>query len=121
MLLILPNPKCRGPSIKYVTLFLANFYPPFTLRHRSRDPPESTSQISDPQFLEGLVQKTRTKVPLYKFCLYCSRGFLSGGLCQRVFHVWKVLSRVVFVRLRSVSIHLLHQKVKHHFKFRVSY
>src|SRR6218665_1802600 len=78
----------QGPSIKYVTLFLANFYPPppVTLRHTSRDPsPESTSHISDPRFLEGLVQKTRTISPLYKFCLNCSRGFLSGGFCQGVF------------------------------------
>src|SRR6218665_1256596 len=31
----------EGPSIKYVTLPLANFYPPppVTLRHTSRDPP----------------------------------------------------------------------------------
>src|SRR6218665_1912744 len=31
-----------GPSIKYVTVFLANFHPPppVTLRHTSRDPPK---------------------------------------------------------------------------------
>src|SRR6218665_124632 len=39
----------KGPSIKYVTLFLANFDPPplVTLCHTSRDPPKSTSHISD--------------------------------------------------------------------------
>ena len=40
------------------------------VRHTSRTP----------RFLEGLVQKTWTKAPLFKFCLNCSRGF-----CQRVF------------------------------------
>ena len=41
----------QGPSIKYVTLFLANFDhlpPPVTLCHTSRDPLESTSHISNP-------------------------------------------------------------------------
>src|SRR6218665_3095410 len=49
--------------------------PPVTLRHTSRNP----------RLLKGLVQKSRTKGPLYKFCLNCSRGFLSGGFCQGVF------------------------------------
>jgi len=31
--------------------------------------------------------------------------------------VWKVLSGVVFVRSPFVRIHLLQQKVKHHFNF----
>src|SRR6218665_72608 len=42
-----------------------------------------------PRFLEGLVQKTRTKAPLYKFCFNCSRGFcpgvLSGVFCVEGF------------------------------------
>src|SRR6218665_2028526 len=59
---------------------------PVTLRHTSRDSPESTSHISDPPpILEGLIQKTRTKAPLYKFCLNFARGFLSEGFCQGVF------------------------------------
>src|SRR6218665_2761708 len=29
--------------------------------------------------------KTRTKAPLYKFCVNCSRGFLSGGLVRGIF------------------------------------
>src|SRR6218665_1088853 len=55
-------------------------------RHTSRDPPKvrHTSRTR-PRFLEGLVQKTRTKAPLYKFCLNCLWGFLSGRFCQRVF------------------------------------
>src|SRR6218665_3979739 len=75
----------EGSSIKYVTLFLANFYPfppHVTLRHTSWDPPKirHTSRFS-----EGLVQKTQTKATLYKFCLNCLWGFLSGGFCQGVF------------------------------------
>src|SRR6218665_3592786 len=78
-------------------------------------PPESTSHISDspPQFLVGLVQKSRTKVksPLYKFFLNCSGRFLSEGFCPGWF----------LTVLHSGTIHLLQQKVKHHFKFHVSY
>src|SRR6218665_73244 len=92
-------PVTLGPSIKYVTLFLEIFYPPppVTLCHTSLDPPESTSHISDPRFLKGLVQKTRTKAPLYKFCFNCSQGFLSRGFCQGVFCLVGFVG-VVFVR-----------------------
>ena len=99
----------KGPSIEYVTLFLANFYPlpPVTLRHTSRDPPKVyvTQLEPAPRFVE-----TRTKALLYKFCFNCSRGFCPGGFVRGSF-VWKVLSGVVFVRSRSVRIHLLHQEV----------
>src|SRR6218665_403887 len=99
----------RGPSIKYVTLFLANFYPPplcHTLSHIP-GPSESTSHISDPPFSTKIPDKS----PLYKFHLNCSRRFLSGGFCPG----W-------FLSVPScVTIHLLQQKVKHHFKFHVSY
>src|SRR6218665_544209 len=47
-------------------------------------PPKVRHTCRTPRFLEGLVQKSRTKAPLYKFYLNCSRGFcpgvLSGGL-----------------------------------------
>src|SRR6218665_1640799 len=87
-----------GPSIKYVTLFLANFYPPImisffnpspchTLSHMP-GPPESTSHISDPPgFLVGLVQKSRTKVPCTNSISIVRGGFVRG-----------VLSGLVFVR-----------------------
>src|SRR6218665_2760140 len=55
-----------GPSIKYVTLFLANFDPPppVTLCHTSRNPQKSASHISDPPpFLVGLI-KNSDKNPL---------------------------------------------------------
>src|SRR6218665_929470 len=85
--------------------------PPVTLRHTSRDPPKVRQTTrTRPRFLEGLVQKTRTKALLYKFCFNCSRGFCPGGFVRGSF-VWKVLSGVVYVRSRSVRIHLLHQEV----------
>src|SRR6218665_2720377 len=101
----------KGPSIKYVTLFLANFDPPppVTLCHPSRDPPKVRHTSRTPTFSRPST-KIPDKWPLYKFYLNCSRRFLSG-----------VLSGLVFVRSPSVTIHLLQQKVKHHFKFHVSY
>src|SRR6218665_960746 len=77
-----------GPSIKYVTLFLANFdpsLPPVTLHHTSRTP----------RFLAGLVQKPGQKplvqilsqlfarVFVREFCLgvFCLKGFVRGGVC----------------------------------------
>src|SRR6218665_114433 len=74
------------------------FTPPSPLSHFVTHPgtPESTSHISDPRFLEGLVQKPdKNRTPLYKFCLNCSRVFLFGGFVRGSF-VWKVLSGVVF-------------------------
>src|SRR6218665_3512316 len=95
--------SCQGPSIKYVTLFLAIFNPPppVTLCHTSRDPPIFSRPST----------KILDKSPLYKFYLNCSRRFLSEGFCSGWF-----LSNP-----SSVAIHLLQQKVKHHFKFHVSY
>src|SRR6218665_3516881 len=78
---------CKGTSIKYVTLFLANCdsLPLVTLRHTSRDPQKSTSHISDPPIFSRPSTKSPDKSPLYIFSLNCSRGLLSGGFCQRVF------------------------------------
>ena len=109
-----------GPSIKNVTLFLANFDPvplshfvthPGTpkVRHTSR----TTPIFSRPS------TKNSDKSPLYKFSLNCSWGFFSRGFVRGSF-VWKVLFVVVFVHSPSVRIHLLQQKGKHHFKFHVS-
>src|SRR6218665_161556 len=94
--------------------------PPVTLRPASRGPPESASHISAPPIFRRPSTKTRTKAPLYKFCLNCSQRCLSRG-CVRGSFAWKVLYGVAFVRSCSVRIHLLQQKVKHHFKFHVSY
>ena len=59
--------------------------PSVTLCHTSRDPPTSTSHISDlPRFLVGLVQNTRTKAPGTNSLLIVLRGFFLG-YCQWFF------------------------------------
>src|SRR6218665_1653592 len=96
----------KGPSIEYVTLFLANFYPlpPVTLRHTSRDPPKVyvTQLEPAPRFVE-----TRTKALLYKFCFNWSRGFGTGGFCQGVFclegFVWGGFCLFPFCQNTSVT------------------
>src|SRR6218665_2768273 len=88
-----------GPSIKYVTLFLANFDPLLPLSHfvtHPGTPPKVRHTSRTPPFLLGLVQKKPDKSHLYRFSLNCSRWLLSGA-CVRESFVWKVLSGVVFV------------------------
>ena len=72
------------------------------VRHTSRTPPPIFSRPNT---------KIPDKSPLYKFYLNCSQRFLSGWFCPG----W-------FLSVPPcVAIHLLQQKVKHHFKFHVSY
>src|SRR6218665_2351516 len=103
-----------GPSITYVTLFLANLDPP-SLCHTVTHPgtPKSTSHILNPPILVGLVQKTRTTAPCTNSLSIVLGGLLSERFCPRRF-----LSVPPSVR---IGLHLLQQKVKHHFKFNVSY
>src|SRR6218665_1084374 len=75
----------KGPSIKYVTLFLANFDhpPPVTLCHTSRDPPKvSHTSRTHPPIFSRPSTKIPDKSPLYKFYLNCSRRFLSRGFVR---------------------------------------
>src|SRR6218665_2257706 len=106
----------KGPS-KVRTLFLVNFYP-LSLSHfvTHSGTPKSTSHISDPPIFSRPSTKNPDKSPLYKFSLNCSRGLLSGGLLSGRYCPGWFLSVPP-----SVRIHLLQQKVKNHFKFRVSY
>src|SRR6218665_3144734 len=78
--------KCiMGSSIKYVTLFLANFDPssPFTLCHTSREP---SQKVRHTFRIHPNFSKPITKIPdkslLYKFYLNCSRVFCPGGFRQ---------------------------------------
>src|SRR6218665_1915996 len=91
----------KGPSIKYVTLFLANFDPLLPLSHFAilpwTPPKKCVTHLGLPRLLVGLVQENPDKSPLYKLSLNCSRGFLFGGFVRGSF-VWKVLSGVVFIR-----------------------
>src|SRR6218665_216043 len=56
----------KGPSIKYVTLFLANF-----------DSPPPVTHLGPPIFSRPST-KIPDKSPMYKFYLNCSRRILSG-------------------------------------------
>src|SRR6218665_2079402 len=99
--------KTLGPSIKYVTLFLANFDPPCHTLSHIPGPPKVRHTSRTPPIFSRLSTKIPDKSPLYKFYLNCSRRFLSGVFCPGLF-----LSVPP-----SVTIHLLQHKVKHHFKF----
>src|SRR6218665_644554 len=89
------NPK--GPSIKYVTLFLANFHPlPLvTLCHTSRDPPQYVTHLGPPpRFLLGLVQKTLTKGPFTNSLSIVRRDFclasdIRNSLSYKIFSRYK--------------------------------
>src|SRR6218665_635945 len=98
----------KGPSIKYVTLFwpFLTPLPPVTLSHTSRRPPKVRHTSRTPPIFSRPSTKISDKSPRYKFYLNCSRRFFPG---------W-------FLSVPpSVTIHLLRQKVKHHFKFHVLY
>src|SRR6218665_278941 len=69
-----------GPSIKYVTLFLANFDPPtpcHTLSHIPGPHRKYVTHLGPPIFSRPSTQ-IPDKSSLYKFYLNCSRRFLSG-------------------------------------------
>src|SRR6218665_2914886 len=76
-----------------------------TLCHTSRDTPPKVRHTSrTPRFLVGIVQKWRTKVPCTNSIVEVFvRGFCPG---------WFLSVSVP----PSVTIHLLQQKVKYHFK-----
>src|SRR6218665_217208 len=89
----------RGLSIKYVTLFLANFDPPpsVTLCHTSRDPPPKVRHTNrTPPIFTRPSTKNPDKITLYKFSLNCLGGFCLGAFTRGCF-VWKLLSGVIFV------------------------
>src|SRR6218665_836016 len=89
--------------------------PPVTLRHTSRDSPKVRHTSRTPPISRIPSTTNGQKLPCTNSVSILRGGFVRGSF------VWKVLSGVLFVRSRSVRIHLLHQKVKHHFKFHVSY
>src|SRR6218665_3914247 len=60
-------------------------------------PQKSTSHISDPPFLLGLVHKTWTKALCTNSLSIVRGGFCPGAFVRGSF-VWKVLSGVIFVR-----------------------
>src|SRR6218665_2488614 len=66
--------------------------------------PPKVRHTSRPPIFRRPSTKTRTKAPLYKFCLNCSRGFCPGGLSARGSFVWKVLSGLLSVPVLSEYI-----------------
>ena len=70
------------------------FLPPPPVTHPGT--PKSASHISDPRFLVGLVQKTRTKTPCTNSLSIVREGFCPRGFVRGSF-VWKVLFGVVFI------------------------
>src|SRR6218665_3275149 len=115
--------QIKGPSIKYSTS--RYFWPIFTpspCHTLSHIPglPKSTSHISDPP----IFSRPSTKKPGQKHPVQILSQLFAGVFVRdfvRGSFVWKVWSGVVFIHSFSVRIHLLRQKVKHHFKFHVSY
>src|SRR6218665_1347873 len=88
-----------GPSIKYVTLFLANFDPlPLShfVTHHGTPQKYVTHLGPPPPIFSRPSTKNPDKSPLYKFSLNCSRGFFVRDFCSGSF-VWKVLFGVGFV------------------------
>ena len=92
----------KGPSIKYMTLFLTKFdpLPCHTLSHIP-GPPESTSHIPDLPlpFLVGLVQKSQKKAPCTNSLSIVRGDFfpgvLSGGLLSGRFCPFPLLSEYI--------------------------
>src|SRR6218665_3537316 len=95
-----------GSSIKYVTLFFANFDPPPP--SHIVGPPESTSHISDPPIFSRPSTKIPYKSPLYKFYLNCSRRFLSGGFVRVGFCPFPLLSQYIcYNRKLNITLNLI--------------
>src|SRR6218665_1044329 len=97
-----------GSSIKYVTLFLANF-DPLPLSHfvtHPGTPQKYVTHLGPPRFLVGLVQKPWTKATCTNsLSIVCGVFFVRGSF------VWKVLFGVVFAHSpfchnTSVTLHI---------------
>src|SRR6218665_3573554 len=115
LLVFLDSPTSLWPFIKYVTLFLANFYPPspVTIRHTSRDPPESMSHISNPPIFRRPSTKNPDKRPLVQilsqlFVGVFVRGLLSGRFCPGWFLSVPVLSEYIcYIRKLNITLNFL--------------
>src|SRR6218665_2392242 len=111
----------KGPSKKYVTLFLAIFYPlpPGTLRHTSRDPPKvrHTTRTRPPISRRPSI-KNPNKSPLVQilFQLFTgvfvpgilSGGLLSGRFCPGWFLSVPVLSEYIcYIRKFNITLNFM--------------
>src|SRR6218665_3746305 len=102
-----------GASIKYVTLFLANFDPlsPVTLCHTSRDPPKVRHTSRDPPIYSRPSTKILDKSPLYKFYFSCSRRILSGDFVRVGFCPFPLLQSQYICYNRKLYITLNFKKL----------
>src|SRR6218665_184124 len=98
-----------GPSIKYYFGPILSLLPLSHFVTHPWTPQKYYTHIGPPIFSRPST-KIPDKSPLYKFSLYCSRGFLTWGFCilsERCCPGW-------FLSVPpSVRIHLLQQNVKH--------
>ena len=86
-----------GSSIKYVTLFLANF-DPLPLSHfvtHPGTPSKVRHTFRTPRFLVGLVQKSGTKVPCTNSISIVRGGYCPGGLGRVGFCPFPLLSQYI--------------------------
>src|SRR6218665_716426 len=86
-----------GPSIKYVTLFLANFDPPLpcqTFVTHPGTPRKYVTHFGPPNFSRPST-KIPDKCPLHKFYLNCSRRFLSGDFVRVGFCPFPLVSQYI--------------------------
>src|SRR6218665_1796164 len=97
-------------SIKYVTLFLANFNPPppVTLCHTSRDPPKVRHTSRTPPNKSPLVQ-ILSKLFVGVFVReVLSEGLLSGSFCPRWFLSVPVLSEhICYIRKLNITLNFM--------------
>src|SRR6218665_1776723 len=81
----------KGPSIKYVTLFLTNFYPPpspVTLRHTSLDPRKYVTQTVTPPIFKRPSTKNPDKSLLVQILSQLFEGVFVRGI-ERVFEYYE--------------------------------
>src|SRR6218665_3221476 len=95
--------------------------PCHTFSHIQRHPPEVRHTSRTPPICSRPSTKIPDKSPLYKFYFNCSRRFLSEGVLSGGLLSGRFCSGWFLSVPPSVTIHLWQQKVKHHFKFHVSY
>src|SRR6218665_2223247 len=101
----------KGLSIKYVTLFLANFNS-LPLSHfvtHPGTPQKYVTHLGPPRLFSRPSTKPRTKAPCTNSLSivrggFCSRGFVRGSF------VWKVLSGVVFYPFPLLSEYICYDR-----------
>ena len=96
--------------------------PPVTLRHTSRPPPKVRHTSRTPRFLEGLVQKSRTKVPCTNSISIVRGGFCPGVLSGFSFCPFPLLSQYIcYNRKLNITLNFMfHMNDKNLYKHDVT-